>query len=297
LATDITISAIIPAYNASAYVGRAIESALAQTCPPLEILVIDDGSSDNIAEVVAPYGPPVRLLRQTNGGPGAARNRGAREAQGGWLAFLDADDTWMPHKLERQLPYTASDSVGVVHARALSAGMPVKADFDAIWDNNYIRNSSALVRRTAFEAIGGYDEDRDLIGVEDWNLWLRLAASPWDIVLCPENLDHYLPAPGNLSSQTERILKADLVNIEKIAKALGLPDRIVRARRAALFEDCGRGYLNYRIASSARRLFLCSLCSKPNFIRLGLWLTTFVPRIVLDWRRRLIHGDSSTNLS
>jgi glycosyltransferase involved in cell wall biosynthesis len=288
-----SVSVIIPAYNAAAHVDRTIESALAQTCAPREILVIDDGSTDNTAGVVSRYPAPVRLLRQANGGPGAARNRGAREAKGEWLALLDADDVWLPHKLERQLPYTKSPATGVVHSREAVARVPAKATFAALWEGNVIHNSSALVRRTALEAVGGYDEDRALIGVEDWNLWLRLAAAKWEIVLCPEKLHHYLPAAGNLSSQTERILKADLVNVEKVGWALPLPERVIRARCAALYEECGRTYLNDRMLGDARRQFASGFRAQPSLPMAGWWLATFLPTPVLDLRRRLVHAEGS----
>lgn len=96
------VSAVIPAYNAAGCVGRAIRSVLAQTRPVIEILVIDDGSCDDTSSVAERFGPPVRVIRQANAGPSAARNRGAWAARGEWLAFLDADDTWLPPKLERQ---------------------------------------------------------------------------------------------------------------------------------------------------------------------------------------------------
>src|SRR4051794_39734864 len=109
------VSVIIPASNASAYVVRAIESALAQSHPPLEILVIDDGSTDRTAEIVEALPAPVRLLRKVNGGPATARNLGASQARGDWLALLDADDVWYPDKLRQQLAYGLKPDVGLIH--------------------------------------------------------------------------------------------------------------------------------------------------------------------------------------
>src|SRR5690349_3945565 len=123
-------SVIIPAFNAADYIGHAIHCALTQTVPPLEVLVVDDGSTDKTAEVVSQYPPPVRLLRQSNAGPGAARNHGAREARGEWLAILDADDGWFSHKMELQLAYTTDPLVGVVHSREAGAGVSERATFD-----------------------------------------------------------------------------------------------------------------------------------------------------------------------
>ena len=99
---DFTISVVIPAYNNSRYIGRAIDSILAQTCSADEIIVVDDGSTDNTAEVVRSYGSKVNFIQQENAGAGAARNTGIEAARNEWLAFLDADDEWLPNKLKIQ---------------------------------------------------------------------------------------------------------------------------------------------------------------------------------------------------
>ena len=93
------VSVVIPAYNAAAYLRRALHSVLAQTVPAHEIIVVDDGSEDGTADYVERTFPMVRVLRQPNGGPGAARNRGVREASGDWIGLWDADDMWLPEKL------------------------------------------------------------------------------------------------------------------------------------------------------------------------------------------------------
>ncbi len=97
-----TISVIIPTYNREAQVPDAVRSVLDQTLKPFEIIVIDDGSTDRTAEVLAPFGNAIRYIKTENSGVSAARNRGIREANGEWIAFLDSDDTWHASKLERQ---------------------------------------------------------------------------------------------------------------------------------------------------------------------------------------------------
>src|SRR5438874_1191114 len=97
------VSVIIPAYNCAAYIGPAIASALSQRDVAVEVIVVDDGSTDETWHVLERFGDAIRTLRQANAGPAAARNRGARSAAGAWLAFLDADDEWLPEKLARQL--------------------------------------------------------------------------------------------------------------------------------------------------------------------------------------------------
>lgn len=280
------ISVVIPAYNAAEFVGRAIESALNQSYPALEILVIDDGSRDDTAERVAEYPAPVRLLRQQNGGPGAARNHGARVAGGEWLALLDADDTWLPHKLETQLPYLAAPSVAVAHARRPAEYAPMEGTFDALWKRNFLLTSSVLLRRAAWEEVGQFNEDRALIGVEDYNLWLRLAARGHRIVGHPEPLHEYTPAPGHLSGQWERFAHAELANLAAISRCLDLDPRMVRDTETAIYEQYGKMLLYYRKRVPARRFLGKPLSCRPSPSRLAWWLATFVPPAVLDWRRR-----------
>ncbi len=97
-----SFSVIIPAYNSHSTLARAIDSVLAQTLPALEVLVVDDGSTDDTRAIAEGYGPPVRCIHKPNGGVASARNRGIREARGDWVALLDADDVWLPHKLQEQ---------------------------------------------------------------------------------------------------------------------------------------------------------------------------------------------------
>ncbi len=105
-----TISVIVPVYNGEKYLAEALRSILAQTLPVAEILVIDDGSTDAGAEIAARFAPPVRCIKQENSGAAAARNLGVSEASGDYLAFLDADDTWLPDKLEKQMDLLANDN-------------------------------------------------------------------------------------------------------------------------------------------------------------------------------------------
>ncbi|MBE9125525.1 MULTISPECIES: glycosyltransferase family A protein [unclassified Coleofasciculus] len=106
--TTLLVSVIIPFYNSDRYLAQAIESVVAQTYQPVEIIVIDDGSTDNSADVAKRFGEAVHYCYQTNSGTAAARNHGIELAQGNFLAFLDADDLWMPDKLERQMAAFAS---------------------------------------------------------------------------------------------------------------------------------------------------------------------------------------------
>ncbi len=108
-----SVSVIIPCYNGAAFLSETLKSALGQTMPPMEIIVIDDGSTDDSAAIAEAAGVQVRVIRQSNQGESVARNRGIDEAKGEWIAFLDADDLWLPHKLERQLAVADPDTIAV----------------------------------------------------------------------------------------------------------------------------------------------------------------------------------------
>ena len=108
-----TVSVVIPCYNGADFIRETLDSVLTQTVAPIEVLVVDDGSTDESAEIAESYGHPVRVIRQTNQGESVARNRGIDEARGDWIAFVDADDLWAPNKLERQLEAIEPDVVWI----------------------------------------------------------------------------------------------------------------------------------------------------------------------------------------
>src|SRR5437773_3781756 len=116
---NVTVSVVIPTYNYARYLPEAIDSALAQTHAPLEVIVVDDGSTDDTPRVLAVYGDRIRVIRQANRGPGAARNTGIAAARGEYVGFLDADDVWLPRKLELQMArFEADQGLGLVHCGA-----------------------------------------------------------------------------------------------------------------------------------------------------------------------------------
>jgi len=170
-----TVSVVIPCYNGADFVHDAVRSAIEQTHAPLEVIVIDDGSSDNSAEIAAAFGPPVRVLRQPNQGESVARNRGMEEARGSWIAFLDADDLWRPRKLESQLALV-DDGVVAVHTNYCYFGdreepidlarVPREQRYDLVrlclLQNEHFNMSSLMVRadvETRFPTWTRYGED------------------------------------------------------------------------------------------------------------------------------------------
>jgi glycosyltransferase involved in cell wall biosynthesis len=288
-----SVSVIIPAYNAAGYLERAVNSVLAQTYLPHEILIVDDGSRDTTFEVAKAMPPPARAIRKENGGPAAARNRGAKEATGEWIAFLDADDTWLPEKLERQMAL-ATPETGIVHCLCGDSRRPPDLlTFDELWKRNSITTSSVLMQRDVFWKFGGFDEDPLLVCVEDHNLWLKVAAGAWRIRTLQENLVSYTPASGSLTQQVERFARAELANLDKLAQALHLDSEMVEQRRIGLLDEYGRELLYYRHLEPARRFLRSAMTQRFSAARLAWWSASLAPRkiwTVLDrLRGRQLH--------
>lgn len=283
-----TISAVIPAYNSAETLGTAIESVLAQTVPVDQIIVVDDGSRDHTSEVARSYSA-VHLIRQANAGPGPARNRAVEEATGEWLAFLDADDAWVPEKIERQLPHL-KDEYALVHSYTLEDKPADHTDdvitFDVLWRYNYIGTSTVLMRRSVYNELGGFDPDRALIGCEDYHLWLRMLHAGHRVYTLREPLSRYTPMEGNISSQTEVVMAGHLEFLRRVAADLDLPKPMIRAKLAALYEEYGRTSLWMRNLPLARKYLGAATIRRPTPSNVVHWLATFLPPSILDMRRR-----------
>lgn len=189
-----TISIVIPCYNQSEYLSQAIESALAQTVKPYEIIVVDDGSPDNSAEIAKSY--PVKLVRQVNKGLSAARNTGIMNSQGSYVFPLDADDMMLENCLERITEVAVDTNADVVAPSFKEFGLsnrevvlmsdPKLEDFK---EGNRIGYFSAIKRQAILE-VGGYSP-KMVFGYEDMHLWINLLSKGKKIVTIPEVLVLY----------------------------------------------------------------------------------------------------------
>ena len=228
-----SVSAVVVVYNGAKFLRATLESILAQTVPPLEILVIDDGSPDNSGEIAASLGPAITVLRIANGGASAARNFGAAQARGRWIAFCDQDDLWHPDKLRRQLNlvarcpeihYVLTDFVdttdGVPAPRThLSYAPPDFWHGDRLPEGLIVRDSvlgklttfqpsitsTPLVLKDYFFRTGGFDPTVEW-GAEDTCFHFRcLAATPFGVV--PDVLMHYTRHPDAGSADPVKQLR------------------------------------------------------------------------------------------
>ena len=198
------VSVVIPLHNGERFVAQAIESALAQTWPRTEVIVVDDGSTDGSPEIARGY--PVRLVRQENLGAGAARNRGFAEAGGDLITFLDQDDLFLPEKLERQLQALRDEPKAGMCSCKMRIFLEPGDDRPA-WiapelidsDTHSMQVGTLLTWRQTFEQVGPFDESYRWVNDADW--FLRAREAQIRIAMVPEALALYRVHEDNESAR------------------------------------------------------------------------------------------------
>lgn len=278
-----SVSVIIPTHNYARFVGRAVDSALGQTHAPAEVIVVDDGSTDDTPKVLAGYGDRVRVIRQVRRGPAVARNAGIRAARGDLVALLDSDDHWRPQKLARQVAALRADpapgavgcgsvrvdAAGRVVAEVIPRSPPAGVDLTAQLRGVALRDvwvggscSGALIPRRVLDEVGLFDES--LTAAEDWDLWLRVAAR-YPIRNVPEALVTITLHGTGFARDADRVER----NQWKVfaAVAAGRPDafdrRLRRRVRALILADAGAEYIGDRAYGRALSRYAASLRAWP----------------------------------
>ena len=232
------VSVVCPAYNCAPFIAPALESVFAQSYCPIEIIVVDDGSTDATSDLVKGY-PDVRYIRQANRGPSAARNTGIRAAQGEYVAFLDIDDLWTPEKLSEQVAILNScpdagicfadmrlftDGAGEEPTMFQKYNLTVNYFGDErfvtnavtkLVTMNFIPTSSVVARKSALLQAGGFDEQ--FRKAEDWDLWLRVALHH-PIIYSPKLLTLKRVHDVNTSRDAEGMNSAALQVLEKLKR-------------------------------------------------------------------------------
>lgn len=186
----VAVSCIIPAYNSARFIDEAIESVLTQTVPVAEIIVVDDGSTDGTVQALARYGERVRVVRQSNAGPAAARNNGIRNSTGAFIAFLDSDDLWKPEKIEVQLArFDANPELQVCFAdlfnfRTITPNAPFRDGYEEIaeWPRVPFSPCTLLARRAAFDTIGEFDETLRRGEDTEWFVRMMMRKVPYEVL-------------------------------------------------------------------------------------------------------------------
>jgi glycosyltransferase involved in cell wall biosynthesis len=287
---------VIPCYNAAPHIARALDSVLAQTYIHFQIYIVDDGSTDELEAALAPYKERFVYSRHPHVGQGAARNCGILISNSPYIAFLDADDEWLPEKLERQIEILRdSPRVGMVYSDCITSGagpfagsyfaykgIPAGGDiFERIAKGCDIHTPTVMVRRECLNDVGLFNE---LLPVgEDYNLWLRIA-SRWDVAVISQALAIRHVTEGSLSMTTsrEQALTAVIAAFEHVAQAL--PEISPHHRQAlqwGLAKRCyayGSHLLRSGSREAARVQFLRAIHEgRKDWRTLGKLGLTFVP--------------------
>lgn len=308
-----TVSVVIPCYNRAHILGRAVESALRQTVSPHEIIIVDDGSQDNSAEVARQFGAPVRVICQENAGAAAARNRGLAEATGEWIAFLDSDDEWATDKLERQFAAAArfpaaqlvfcdtvvrSEREVLMESRFALGGLygaEIEQDGEAaLYDRSLflpmlnqsrVITSAVMVRRTLPEL--RFPEH--IWGSEDWALWLTLALR-YPFASVDAKLVTMHQQGDNISARKGRLYRNDV----KVLEELAAEPLLTAAERSAVVAELARRRVGAVYHSLIRgegreaRGLLCEVSTTDmDWTRRRLYhVLSYFPTPVLRWLSR-----------
>jgi glycosyltransferase involved in cell wall biosynthesis len=284
------VSIIIPCFNYAQFLGEAIESALAQTHQPIEVIVVDDGSTDNTVEVAHSY--PVRVISQPNSGICVTANAGFAAASGDYMLRLDADDGLAPDYVSETLaalrrhPSAHFAYTEVAYFGARTGTYPIEPfDPETLAERNYI-NASALMRRASFQAVGGYQLNMTGGRYEDWDLWLAFAEHDLFGVLVPQPLllyrQHAAPSRGTLRLHSWRLVRREmecaallrdnhprlLASSRLLARLASLPKRVVTGkvspRFAALLVSMYAVMLGHDVRKRIMRLPLESVVARPR---------------------------------
>ena len=313
------VSVVTCAYNAAPWIGQTLDSVFAQTFTDYEVIVIDDGSTDNTREIVQQFAERVRLIDQPHRGVAAARNAGIAGSRGELVVQLDADDLWLPTALATLVPAFDDPTVGLACSDVLVWDERTpwdrcprywerirRPDADTValaqlLHENFVPNLTCLVRRSLLERVGGYDER--LPPVEDYDMWLRIALAGGKIRCIDQVQGVYRVRAGSLSTDLGVKLDSVLRVYEKVISTGRLaPEqrRLVRLearRRRSGYRTAAVNYLLAGQVAKARRYFWRAFTLVPYDPRnlLGLCLAWVAPqtaaRLASALRRRRERSD------
>jgi glycosyltransferase involved in cell wall biosynthesis len=298
------ISVIIPTYNGERYIVRTVDSALTQTYPHREVIVVDDGSPDHTAAALKSFEDRIIYIRKANGGPASARNAGIARARGEYIAFLDGDDLWEKEKLSEQAAFLAGHpdcglvytNLSVIDEEDAVVSIPRRPRpsgdlFMPLFMKNSVPTSSVLVRKVCFDCVGLFDEDRDLISVEDYDLWIRMA-SRYRIGFLNKPLLRYRVHHKGISKNTARSYLGEEKVIRKNADLFQEhhPEirRVLKRRLAQLYFEFGYEHFHEHDYLKARERLETSLRHAPRQIKGWIYyaLTFLRPQTLRALRQR-----------
>ena len=284
------VSVIIPAYNRALLIAQTLASVREQTFKDYEIIVVDDGSTDATAQVVAGFGCGVKYIFKQNGGQASARNVGIQNTTGEFIAFLDSDDLWLPDKLAKQLAclkktnrqwiYCDAEAFDHVTGKLLDRfsriGHRPQQDFIArqLICGNFIPSPTPVVRRIVFDHVGRFDESSEMRSIgEDWEMWLRIAAR-YEIAYVPEVLARYRVHSGSGTCRFDplAVLSSRMMVVKRaVAFAPDIYARYHRQAQAMAYVDIGNSLVKRGNPKSAQSLYVRAIICRPLCGRAYMW--------------------------
>lgn len=308
-----TVSVVIPVYNNGPYIAAAMRSVVDQTRPPTEIIVVDDGSTDNTVAALEPYRDRIRYVYQQNRGEPSARNRGILESTSTYIAFLDGDDLWLPNKLELQMEYlrerpkctlvysdmSTFDEQGIIDASVkerLRMTFPSGRIFQALFKRALFGSGTVVLRKDCVDKVGYFDEDL-LVG-SDYEMWLRIARH-FDVGFVDQPLLMY----RHHATMSTRGIGRTMCNgvpweVAVLKKVMRLyPEALDELGRATVSHRMSKPYAGLALTQFrqsdyryARALFRKAVTYWPTNVRYwALYGTTFLHPVQIAAARKLYH--------
>lgn len=258
------VSVVLPTYNCASYVIAAVESVLQQTSTNYELIIVDDGSTDETEQVLAPYlrnYGNIRYIKQENKGHAGARNTGIRAALGDYIAFIDSDDKWLPEKLQEQVQAFEEDpEVGLVYCNVYGFGenqevrvrgpqltLEQLQEYSGyIFDNLYFRKiiittTTVMIRKNCIDDVGIFDENMTRYGSEDRELFLRVLWK-YKAKYINKPLAMYRNRSDSEGQNYEKMIKGQEYVYEKITSLYGLPQSAKRAVMSKMYQEWAREF-------------------------------------------------------
>lgn len=290
------VSVCIIAYNKGDTLSQAIDSVLRQSYREIEVLVVDDGSTDDTAARVRPYGDRIRYLPKPNGGTGSARNLGIAQARGDFVAFLDGDDLWLPTKLETQMAaFRREPGVLAVQCGACCVDAQLKGVLEVrrcdpardtlmnflLFENLPAFSSTLVVRKPAFQTVGGFGEDLAILS--DWDMACRLARAG-TLRSVPEILVLYRQYPKNQSRDVGIHLEPGVRSLERFFSNPSLEPKV----RAQAPQVWARFYAMLAGGYSRNGEWKQALAWAAKAVRTSPWVLPYVSGFPVRIARRLL---------
>ncbi len=304
-----TVSVLIPTYNSGKFIAKAVQSVIEQTCSPYEVIVIDDGSTDETKDVLRQFGNSIKYFYQENRGPSSARNTSIKTAKGDYISFLDADDVWTPNKIEVQLDFLERHrDIGLVFSDVeefdeekiilkrsrmadqvfghdIALQVPLQEAYIKLLMKNFICTSTVMVKREYFKKVGFFDESLRI--VEDRDMWLRIAAyyniGYLPLVLCKKRSHN-----SNISGNQEIYTSSQIKVLEKHLRLFPdqVPSSLVNRKLSRLYLSSGFDLLLKNRKRKSRQMALRSLTYTLSMRVFGLIILTFMGQFMtqLFWR-------------